>query len=70
MKKKLTSLFFIKVLFLSCYCGYSQEKERDMNDTIIKNNKYGLRIGIDLADLQCLYLMKIFLVLNLWSTTD
>ena len=49
MNKILTSLFFIKVLFLSCYCGYSQEKERDMNDTIIKNNKYGLRIGIDLA---------------------
>ena len=49
MKMKLTSLFFIKVLFLSCYWGYSQEKERNINDSIIKNNKYGLRIGIDLA---------------------
>ena len=49
MNKILTSLFFIKVLFLSCYWGFAQEIERNKNDTITKNNKYGLRIGADVA---------------------
>ena len=49
MNKILTSLFFIKVLFLSCYWGFAQEIERNINDTITKNNKYGLRIGADVA---------------------
>ena len=49
MNKILTSLFFIKVLLLSCYCGFAQEIERTINDTITKNNKYGLRVGADLA---------------------
>ena len=49
MNKILTSLFFIKVLFLSCYWGFAQEIERNINDTITKNNKYGLRVGADLA---------------------
>ena len=38
MNKILTSLFFIKVLFLSCYWGFAQEIERTINDTITKNN--------------------------------
>ena len=49
MNKILTSLFFIKVLLLSCYWGYAQKIERNINDTITKNNKYGLRIGADVA---------------------
>ena len=49
MNKILTSLFFIKVLLLSCYWGFAQEIERTINDTITKNNKYGLRVGADLA---------------------
>ena len=49
MNKILTSLFFIKVLFLSCYWGFAQEIERNINDTITKNNKYGLRVGADVA---------------------
>ena len=49
MNKILTSLFFIKVLLLTCYWGFAQEIERTINDTITKNNKYGLRVGADLA---------------------
>jgi len=49
MNKILTSLFFIKVLLLSCYLGFAQEIERTINDTITKNNKYGLRVGADVA---------------------
>ena len=49
MNKILTSLFFIKVLLLTCYWGFAQEIEITINDTITKNNKYGLRVGADVA---------------------
>ena len=49
MKRTLTLLFFIKILFLSEFNGYAQKKEIKINDTITKNNKYGLRIGVDIA---------------------
>lgn len=49
MKRTLTLLFFIKILFLSGFNGYAQKKEIKINDTITKNNKYGLRIGVDIA---------------------
>ena len=49
MNKILTSLFFIKVLLLTCYLGFAQEIEITINDTITKNNKYGLRVGADVA---------------------
>ena len=49
MKRTLTLLFFIKILFLSGFNGYAQKKEIKINDTITKNNKYGLHIGVDIA---------------------
>ncbi len=49
MKRTLTLLFIIKILFLSGFNGYAQKKEIKINDTITKNNKYGLRIGVDIA---------------------
>ncbi len=49
MKTIFTLLFHISLLFLSSCIGYAQEEEKVVNDSIAKNNKYGLRIGIDLA---------------------
>lgn len=49
MKTIFTLLFHISLLFLTSIFGYAQEGEEVVNDSISKNNKYGLRIGIDLA---------------------
>jgi len=50
MKMKHTLLFFISLLFLGTYLGKAQEeKEITAKDSIVKNNKYGLRLGLDLA---------------------
>ena len=50
MKMKHTLLFFISLLFFGTYLGKAQEeKEIIAKDSIIKNNKYGLRLGLDLA---------------------
>ena len=50
MKMKHTLLFFINLLLFVPFLGNAQEeKEIIAKDTIVKNNKYGLRIGIDLA---------------------
>ena len=50
MKMKHTLLFFISFLFFGTYLGKAQEeKEIIAKDSIIKNNKYGLRLGLDLA---------------------
>ena len=50
MKMKHMLLFFISLLFLGTYLGKAQEeKEITAKDSIVKNNKYGLRLGLDLA---------------------
>ncbi len=50
MKMKHTLLFFINLLFFATYLGIAQEeKEITTQDSIVKNNKYGLRLGLDLA---------------------
>ena len=50
MKMKHTLLFFISLLFFGTYLGKAQEEKETMaKDSIIKNNKYGLRLGLDLA---------------------
>tara|TARA_R110000787_G_scaffold230861_3_gene338351 strand:+ start:3068 stop:3772 length:705 start_codon:yes stop_codon:yes gene_type:complete len=47
---KHTLLFFISLLFFATYLGKAQEeKEITVQDSIVKNNKYGLRLGLDLA---------------------
>lgn len=49
MKTKHTLLFFISIFLFSSYSIYSQDKKVNTNDSISKNNPYGLRLGIDLA---------------------
>ena len=51
MKMKHTLLFFINFLFLATFIGHAQEEEKEIivKDSVVKNNKYGLRIGLDLA---------------------
>ncbi|MBT3588787.1 MAG: hypothetical protein HN507_09075 [Flavobacteriaceae bacterium] len=50
MKMKHTLLFFISLLFLGTYLGKAQgKKEITAKDSIVKSNKYGLRLGLDLA---------------------
>lgn len=53
MKMKHTLLFCISLLFFTNFVGIAQEEEIKETeatlDTIVKNNKYGLRLGIDLA---------------------
>jgi hypothetical protein len=50
MKMKHTLLFFISLLFFATYLGIAQEeKEITAQDSIVKNNKYGLRLGLDVA---------------------
>ena len=47
---KHTLLFFISLLFLGTYLGKAQgKKEITAKDSIVKSNKYGLRLGLDLA---------------------
>src|SRR5690554_5775741 len=46
MKNKLTLLFFISLLFCA---SLNAQKGNKQNDTIPKIEKYGLRVGIDLA---------------------
>ena len=47
---KYTLLFFISLLLTLSFTANAQEEEKIVvNDTIAKNNKYGLRVGIDLA---------------------
>ncbi len=49
MKMKLTLLFFISILFFSTFSIRAQEENTTDNDTIVKTNKYGLRLGVDLS---------------------
>ncbi len=50
MKIRRTLLFFISLLFLTAFSGNAQEEETAVKDTLkVKNNKYGLRLGIDLS---------------------
>ncbi len=49
MKRILTLLFTISLLFLSSFSLKAQEENIKDNDTLIKNNKYGLRLGVDLS---------------------
>jgi len=49
MKRKLTLLFTISLLLFSSFAMKAQEEKTIDNDTIIKNNKYGLRLGVDLS---------------------
>ena len=49
MKKKHTLLFFISLFVFSSYSLIAQEENEVVNDTVAKNNVYGLRLGIDLA---------------------
>jgi len=46
---KHTLLFFISLLFFSSFSVKAQEENAVDNDTLPKNNLYGLRLGIDLA---------------------
>ncbi len=47
MSKLRTLLFFTSLLI--CFSGLAQEEVETVSDTLAKNNKYGLRVGIDLA---------------------
>ncbi len=50
MKIRRTLLFFISLLFLTAFSGNAQEEETAVKDTLkVTNNKYGLRLGIDLS---------------------
>ncbi|MBE9489165.1 MAG: hypothetical protein IMY67_02625 [Bacteroidetes bacterium] len=49
MKMKHTLLFIISFLFFSSFSLKAQEENTIVNDTVAKNNKYGLRFGIDLS---------------------
>ncbi len=49
MKRILTLLFTISLLFLSSFSLKAQDENTKVNDTVIKNNKYGLRLGVDLS---------------------
>lgn len=49
MKMKLTLLFFISLFFLPPFSVKAQEENIIVNDTVVKNNKYGLRLGLDLS---------------------
>ncbi len=49
MKIKHTLLFFISLMFFVSFSIKAQEDNTAVNDTLIKNNKYGIRLGIDLS---------------------
>ena len=57
MKTPHTLLYFISILFFVTFSGNAQEENKTAKDTIVavkdtlkvKNNKYGLRLGIDLS---------------------
>ena len=49
MKVKHISLFFISLLLLSTHSVTAQEENSSVNDSIQKTNKFGLRLGADLA---------------------
>jgi len=49
MKTKHTLLFFISLFVFSSFSTKAQEENEVVNDTVVKNNVYGLRLGIDLA---------------------
>ena len=49
MKMKHILLFFISLLFSASFSVMAQEENIKDTDTIVKNNKYGLRLGLDLA---------------------
>ncbi len=49
MKRKLTLLYTISLLLFSTFSIMAQEENTKVNDSIIKNNKYGLRLGVDLS---------------------
>lgn len=49
MKRKLTLLFTINLLLFSSFSINAQEENTKVNDSLIKNNKYGLRLGVDLS---------------------
>ena len=49
MKMKHTLLFIISMLLIASFSVMAQEENSSVNDTIVVNNKYGLRIGLDLS---------------------
>ena len=49
MKRKLTLLFTISLLFFSSLSIKAQDENTIVNDTVIKTNKYGIRLGADLS---------------------
>ena len=49
MKMKHILLFFISLVFSASFPVMAQEEDLKDTDTIVKNNKYGLRLGVDLA---------------------
>jgi len=49
MKMKHILLFFISLMLSASFSVMAQEENLKETDTIVKNNKYGLRLGIDLA---------------------
>ncbi len=49
MKTKHILLFFISIFFAATFSITAQEESLTTNDTVLKINKYGLRIGVDLS---------------------
>lgn len=49
MKTKHTLLFLISLVLLVSFSLKAQEENTIVNDSVTKNNKYGLRLGIDLS---------------------
>ncbi len=49
MKMKHILIFIISISFASSFSVVAQEENTAVNDTINKNDKYGLRVGLDLA---------------------
>ena len=49
MKTKHILLFFISIFFAATFSITAQEESLTTNDTVLKINKYGLRIGADLS---------------------
>lgn len=49
MKMKHILIFIISISFASSFSVMAQEENTTVNDTINKNDKYGLRVGLDLA---------------------
>jgi len=50
MKLTPTLLFIISLVFFTALSSYAQEENTAVKDTVkVKNNKYGLRLGLDLS---------------------